>query len=285
MISNPSIQAEKKTKKKSLYISIGIQTAILIALLLPLMSSVPTEIVEEAQIVMLDFTDFRPASREGAKPAAAPETDQKEQATEKAVPVTTPVPKPKPTPVNKPKPVLTSDTKEIPLPKAPETPVSEDTPEAPQDKPTPDEVKPEAPAKSSKTATKDKAKSASKNSSGNNSSRTGGTGRGSKGDGKAAVGINWGEIDGDGLFNRRVTYRADVRKITEQEGKITISLCIDRSGKVTQARYDAKKTTIKEKDVVRKAVYLTTRYRFEKDYSAPEVQCGKMTYIFEIEKE
>ena len=283
MISNTSMQAEKKRKKKSLWITIGIQGTLLLLLLLPLISSAPAQLVEEAQFVMMDFTDFRPASREGAKPAAAPETNREQQATEKAVPKTTP--KPKPTPVNKPKPVLTSNTKEIPLPKVPETPAPEDSPEAPKDKPTPEETKPEAPVKTSTTAAKDKAKSASKSTSGDKSSTTGGAGNGSKGDGKAAVGINWGAINGDGLFNRRVTYRADVRKITEQEGKITVSLCIDRSGKVVQARYDNKATSIKDKAVVRKAVYLTTRYRFEKDYTAPEVQCGKLTYIFEIERE
>ena len=44
-------------------------------------------------------------------------------------------------------------------------------------------------------------------------------------------------------------------------------------------------TTIDTPTVRRKAIKLATDYRFERDYTAPKKQCGKLTFVFEIEKE
>jgi len=274
---------EEKNRKKGFYISVGLHILLLLLALFPLLSNMQLEEPEQAEFVTIDFTDFRPASREGARPQAAKATAKKKQA-KKSVPKATPVPKPKPAPESKPKKVLTSSAPEVPIKTSPETKPTVE--EAPLEKPVPEDVDPKAPTETEEAAEETDAKEATGSSakSDEKTSAESGEGKSDKSDGKADAGINWGEVTGDGLFSRRVIYRADVRKITEEEGKIVVRLCVDRGGKVVFAQNDDA-TTIEDNAIIRKAIQLTTRYRFEKDYTAPAKQCGKLTYIFEIEKE
>ena len=99
--------------------------------------------------------------------------------------------------------------------------------------------------------------------------------------GNADNGTGYGENAGSGIFNRKVTYRADVKKITKLSGTIVVELCINQRGQVVYAKPDTDASTIKDFAVIRKAVDLTTKYKFAKDYTAPKKQCGKMTYVFE----
>ena len=90
-------------------------------------------------------------------------------------------------------------------------------------------------------------------------------------------------FDGDGIFGRRVIYRADVKKITEKEGVVVVNLCVDRKGLVTHVAFNKENSTIHDADYVKKAMDVASDYLFEKDYSAPATQCGKLTFIFHIE--
>jgi hypothetical protein len=90
-------------------------------------------------------------------------------------------------------------------------------------------------------------------------------------------------FDGDGIFGRRVIYRADVKKITEREGTVVINLCVDRRGLVTHAAFNKDNSSIHDSEYVRRAMDVASDYLFEKDFSAPATQCGKLTFIFHIE--
>jgi len=130
---------------------------------------------------------------------------------------------------------------------------------------------------------------------------TTGTGKGSKGDGKGAStgndgdegsgtgGAGTGKYDGSGrgVFGRKVIHRnfQDILAVNfeNQEGKkIVAKICINKSGHVVFAELlDFETTAIipagKEKKVL-KGFY---GYRYEADKSAPQEQCGKLTFVIE----
>lgn len=130
---------------------------------------------------------------------------------------------------------------------------------------------------------------------------TNGTGEGKEGDGKGASegndgdegigsgGAGTGKYDGSGrgVFGRKVIHRnfKDILAVNfeNQEGKkIVAKICINRSGHVVFAEFlDFETSAIipagKEKKVL-KGFY---GYRYEADPSAPEEQCGKLTFIIE----
>lgn len=130
---------------------------------------------------------------------------------------------------------------------------------------------------------------------------TTGTGKGEKGDGKGAStgndgdegkgtgGSGTGKYDGSGrgVFGRKVIHRnfQDILnvKFENQEGKkIVAKICINKSGHVVFAELLEFETTAiipagKQKQVL-KGFY---GYRYEADRSAPEEQCGKLTFVIE----
>lgn len=154
---------------------------------------------------------------------------------------------------------------------------------------------------------KDVVKTGGSNSSDNpdgkpsRSGGTNGTGSGEKGDGpgaskgddgaegKGTGGPGNGKYDGSGrgVFGRKVIHRnfKDILavKFENQEGKkIVAKICINTSGHVTYAELLEFETTAiipagKEKQVL-KGFY---GYKYEKDRSAPQEQCGKLTFIIE----
>jgi hypothetical protein len=115
-----------------------------------------------------------------------------------------------------------------------------------------------------------------------------GTGKGNKGSntgyGNDGKGLKWGDFAGDGIFGRKVIKRADVAKIAVKQGKIVVNLCVDQMGKVTVAKFDNVNSTIKDQAIATKAVESAKQYVFDEDPSAPREQCGRLTFVFEIEK-
>lgn len=130
---------------------------------------------------------------------------------------------------------------------------------------------------------------------------TNGTGKGEKGDGKGAStgndgdegkgtgGSGNGKYDGSGrgVFGRKVIHRnfGDILavKFENQEGKkIVAKICINRSGHVVFAELLEFETTAiipagKQKQVL-KGFY---GYKYEADKTAPQEQCGKLTFVIE----
>ena len=89
-------------------------------------------------------------------------------------------------------------------------------------------------------------------------------------------------LDGDGVLSRRIIFRKDITKVAEQSGVIAVNVCVDRNGRVTDAKYNEEYTTIEDLDLVKRALYIASDYRFEVDYSAPKKECGMLTFIFDV---
>ncbi len=105
-------------------------------------------------------------------------------------------------------------------------------------------------------------------------------GQGDEGDSGNAL----GDFDGDGLLTRKVIYRANLDNIIKQTGKITINLCVNRDGQVIYAEADRARSTIRNRDILKKAVAAAKKYRYEKDYTVAERQCGKLSFVVKIQK-
>ncbi len=99
------------------------------------------------------------------------------------------------------------------------------------------------------------------------------------GDGGAGDGL-----EGDGIITRRIIHREDITKVAKVNGKVVLNICINRQGEVIYVAYDADKTTITDKEIIKQASYIATRYRFESKYTAPQKEWGKLTFIFKIEE-
>ena len=90
-------------------------------------------------------------------------------------------------------------------------------------------------------------------------------------------------LDGDGVITRKIIYRQDISQVAFENGVIVVDICIDRQGKVMTAANNSENTTVEDMEMIRQALYLTTGYRFETDYSAAKRECGSLTFIFDIE--
>ena len=280
--SNINIEQENKEKRKSRLIAFFFGASLVALALLPLMNNMKPDEPKYESVVTIDFTEtkFEKASK---KPAESGKKGgkTKPQKTEKL-----PVPEVKP-PAPKP-PVVTTPKPNPPVKTAPsptkEPKYTKPTPtKAPAKKPTyerPTNPKTDAPEKTSTPAPKNEGGS--------------GDGAGTKGNGKASSSSNGDDVtpgDGDdgmdfsgnGIFGRRVVYRANVKKLAQEEGKIVVNLCVNRTGHVVYAENNADLSTIKTKSLIQKTINATKKYRFDKDYTASTKECGKLTFIFELE--
>lgn len=150
-----------------------------------------------------------------------------------------------------------------------------------------------------KKSNKSKSSGSSSSSSSSNSSTADGTGNSnsagegdtgssdsgdSKTDGLGDSGDAGMGFDGNGLLTRKVVYRASLTEIIKKSGKIVINLCVNRDGKVTYSKIDKKLSTIRDPLILKKAEFAAQRYRYEKDYSVAERQCGRLSFIVKIQK-
>ena len=277
---------EKKRKRKSLLLALFLQAGVIGGLLFPFLSNaLEPDQPEYESVIVMDFTSFDKASAKPAKAkSAAPKKQEKKTAPEPK-PVVKPLPTKKPVvtaPTPTP-PVLTvPDPQPIPEPEPqviPE-PVVEATPEPTVD-PTPEPVM-DAPVITTE------------------SSEVGGSGSGDSGTGSAdgtaatdgdgdsatpGTGNSGRDFSGDGIFGRRVIYRADVKGLTREPGKLVVNLCVNRTGRVTYVSLNEEETTIEDPSLRANAQQVTRKYKFEKDYTAPREQCGKLTFIFKLPAE
>lgn len=303
MATNTISIAERKNQQKGRNITILVHLGLLLLVLFPFLNMEPPEPQAE-QFVVIDFkNEFKSAAEKSSTKKAAEtkgvekkEVKKKvEKKVEKKKPVKTPKPKPTPKPTAKKKPLMTSDKPSKPIATKPnkadkkvDVPMKDPTPEVPEEPVVEEEVVEEAAAEEA-TETKATKPGGAKEvgkSDGNGEGQSGSSETGnSKTDGVANQGNNGMDFSGEGIFNRKVIYRADVKKITREEGKIVMDLCINQDGRVVYAKVDKDLSTIKTTKVLKKASDLTIKYRFERDRTAPKKQCGTLTYVFEIEEE
>lgn len=125
------------------------------------------------------------------------------------------------------------------------------------------------------------------NANGNGKSRTAGEGNSGKSTtGKSkrngqGNGSGGDDFRGDGLLTRKVIRRANVESLIKEPGRMVINLCVNRDGAVIFSEVNERMTTLTDKKLLKDAEYTATKYRYEKDYTAAERQCGRLTFIIE----
>lgn len=272
---------EKKRRRKGIIWTVIVHTGILALAILPLMKmTMPDEPEEEYDtLVTMDFTEFDRASKKASDSSPKGGAKQQKKSPEQPKPEVKPLP-------TKP-PVVEAPTPEPPIPtspKVPEKPTPVETKPVPVEEakdPAPTPVEPDVTISDENDAPTDDAPGtdAGTGTTGNGKSTKPGTGTdATPGDGDEGL-----DFSGDGIFGRRVVYRADVKKITHEEGKIVINLCVDRIGRVVYSKYNTELSTITTPSVVAKAERTAAKYRFDKDYTAAPKECGKLTFIFDLD--
>jgi len=118
------------------------------------------------------------------------------------------------------------------------------------------------------------------NQTGTGSGPGGGTGSGGAGKntgiGQDGNGLSWG-VGLDGLLDRKLIKRANVGSLAVKAGKVSIFICVDRSGRVISAKYDLATSTIKDADFITKAEAIASSYVFAiAAPTEPEKQCGNL---------
>lgn len=270
---------EEKNKKRGLALTVFLHTAAILVALYPFLISAEEPV--QPQQIAVEFVQFKEATAGSSKSKAAKATKKSPTPKPKKEVKPTPKPKPQPKPNPKPKPVVTSPEPEKPIETAPkvEKPkkIEKPTPPVPPAPPAPVEEVAET-AEEAIEATSDKV---------SDTNVSGGKGESNEGNDNGSSDLEGkGEGDdfsGDGLFKRKVIYRADVRKLIKKNGKISVDLCVNQQGNVISAAYNPEFSTITDPALVEKAVRVTKRYRFEKDYAAAKEQCGRLTFVCKVE--
>ena len=263
-------EEEKKNKRRGIIFAFWFHVGLVALALMPFLGSMASADLlpdEDTTYITVNFSEQESSSKVKSPVKKAKKVEKRKAVVKKPIKKVKPKVKPKPAPpivtTSKPEPAL-----EIPT-EMESTPDPEPVVEEPVLEEVPAEIEPiEDPGTGSGEVEEvgeasDMGSDDEKASSGNGDSGNG-----------------FGESTGEGIFNRKVIFRANVKKITKESGKIVIELCINQQGRVVFAKPDTDASTIKDFDVIRKAVDLTTKYKFEKDYTAPRKQCGKMTYVF-----
>ena len=280
MNNNLAEENEKKNRKKGMFISFFLHGSLLMLAVFPFLNIGEAAPSEESPVITVDFVDFSSASAQAAPSMASGGKVQQKKAVEKPKKIKPLEPK---------KPVVTTPEQN---PRIKTAPVKKTKKPKPAPKPTPEkEVKSDSKKETPSTETpqpEPDENSAASDKSGKPGDTDGKGDTPSKADGKGkdmtpGEGDEGMDFSGDGIFGRRVVRRADVKSLTELEGKIVINLCVDQAGKVVYAKYNPEFSTISRRDLVSRAELCTKRYRFDKDYTAPSKQCGKLTYIFELD--
>lgn len=269
-------EKEKKNRKRGILFAFFFHAALVIFGLLPFLTKEMKEPTYE-KVIEIQFAQFDASSSNKAdeKAGAKKKTEQK-KTTEKKVETPKPKEKPQPKPLpEKPKPVLTSENTKTPPIKTAPKPTKVEKPK-PQTKPSPKPV--EEVEETSEAATE------SKNESSGNSAENG-KGKGDygkdKGEGTQGNGKEGDDFTGTAIFSRKVIYRPDIKKIVKKDGRIAINLCINNDGRVVYVKYDKESSTIRDTDNIRKTLEATKLYKFERDYTVPKQQCGKLTFIID----
>ena len=302
---------EKKDRRKARRFSTIMLLILLLAIWLPIITQTAKaeQEVQRAILVQFEEVEFkekksRSAERSSSRPAPSEETVETPEEPEPAPPPTEQIPEPRPIPEPVSKisdlPVrpatLTSPSREIAF-----APMLQDLSRTARVREVSDEVvevteevsnddiksfakffKENATGRSSGSGKSTPNDNGTSSDAGEGDSGTSATGD-SDTDGKADSGDEGFEFDGDGLLTRKVIYRANLNEIIKETGKIVMSLCVNREGAVTFAEADRKTSTIKNENLLRLAELTFKKYRYEKDYTVSDTQCGKFSFIFNIQ--
>ncbi|MEL6922830.1 MAG: hypothetical protein AAFO94_02200 [Bacteroidota bacterium] len=291
---------EKENKKKSRRFAIFFHFVLLALLIYPFMQPGTPDEPDFETAVVIDFTEFdKQASKKSSQRAQGKIAKQRKKPAPKRASEPKPEPTPQPKPAAKPKrkPVVTSPTPEpkietskeeskveapkpVPVPAPAPTPQPEEVPEENFE-----DNAPATPVETDATA-EDNAGVPDATANAGNGAGVGNDADGSADEannGTANEGNNGMDFSGDGLLTRPIVHRADVKKITRETGKIVINICVSRSGRVVYAKYNDEDSSIETTSLIREALATAKQYRFERDYTLPAKQCGKLTFIFDVD--
>lgn len=123
-----------------------------------------------------------------------------------------------------------------------------------------------------------------KTDSGSGSGKDAGGNDGSSGIGTGGNGTGAYDDSGDGIFGRRIKTIPNLYPIMSKKvtGKIVVKTCINPRGNVVHTELIRESTSIRDKALLKDALKTARNYTYEKDINAPAEQCGKLTFILDI---
>ena len=240
-------EEEKKNKKRGLLIAFYFHVALIVLGLLPFMGSMmsPDPLPkEEMTFITVDFSQQESSSSVKSPKRKAKKVEKRKKKVEK--PVKKEIPKVKPAPSKK---ILTTPEPEPALEIPKETTEVAEVPVV--DQPVIEEAPAEVEEVVNPGSGDGEVEEVGTASEVGNDTETSSSGN-------ADSGTGFGDSAGSGIFNRKVTYRADVKKITRLSGTIVVELCINQQGRVIFAKPDTDASTIKDFAVIRNCLLYTS---------------------------
>jgi TonB family protein len=86
---------------------------------------------------------------------------------------------------------------------------------------------------------------------------------------------------GGGLSNRGVTYEPRFADKSQKTGRVVIEICVDPTGKVTEAKFTQRGSTTTDSELVNIALKGAREYKFSQGEA--ESQCGTVTVEFKVQ--
>ena len=305
-MSAAKLQNEDQNRKKGLRISVTIHILILLLALYPLLTDDPEQSIDTQFSIAISFANtvaansYKGEAAEGAQRPRNEEIERVQTAPMEKIESPTPrtevpeVKMPAPTPVETVESDIFEESDIVAIEEVPEEaePVeirpapSNKTNNTPADNPSNTSGGKTSPANDSGTNT---SPPSNKDGSGTGQGTKGtGTGKDKSGDdassGAGTGGPGTGIFDGtgDGIFGRQPVSGKIHPDLMKQNGRITMKVCINRRGKNTYVEVIQSETTIKDRQLQRKALDNMSQYLWEEDYSAAKEQCGKYTFNFKL---
>ncbi|NJC25013.1 cell envelope integrity protein TolA [Neolewinella antarctica] len=103
-------------------------------------------------------------------------------------------------------------------------------------------------------------------------------------DSKVLEGVSTGDgrVSG-GLGGRGVLSSPVVRENSQRPGRVVVDVCVGPDGKILSANYTQSGSTTTDPNLVSAAQRNALQWKFQPNPSAPERQCGKITYDFKVQ--
>ncbi|MFT6336528.1 MAG: membrane protein involved in colicin uptake [Saprospiraceae bacterium] len=86
---------------------------------------------------------------------------------------------------------------------------------------------------------------------------------------------------GGGLSNRGVLFEPEINDSSQKTGKVVIKVCVDKTGKISEAKFTQRGSTTTDKYLVDIATKAAKKYQFTP--SDIETQCGNITIEFKVQ--
>ncbi len=280
-----TLNKEEENKNKGLIISFLLHVLILLCFLIPIMNTTPA-IIEEPGGILIAFGE--PDAGQNAEPAES-EDVASTKLPEKAIS----------TPKSNAEDISSSDREEeapvkVSVKKSTTNPKpkSESTVKAQNDAKADSERKAREAAEKAllEKEAADKAKYAAQKNKYSDQLKKGQGNKGNSGnqgdpngdpDGKVLEGISKGTGKvGGGLSGRGVEYEPAFTDNSQKTGKVSLSICVNNTGKVSKAEFTQKGSTTSDAYLIELARKTALKYKFSK--SEIDSQCGTVTIDFRV---